>query len=319
VASCVADAETAGFDIAWLPDSQFLWRDVWTCLGAAAARTSAITVGTCVTNFETRHVSVTAAAAATLGELAPGRVVVGVGSGDSAIKTLGLRPTRVAVMEQRITQLRQLLAGEEIDFDGRLMRLRTTPPEPVPIYLAANGPRMLELAARTCDGVLMLTGFNPELIAATRARLDQARGDRGVDVCVGTVCHVTEDPSEAVQVVKPYVIGTAQTGGREALRAIGIDIDPPAVVGGIYPDMSHAEDWDAAAEAAGEWVSDDVARRYADAFCVVGSADEVADRFRRAVDAGATSFYVRHPGSYTLPDALLRAFASHVIPALRSR
>jgi 5,10-methylenetetrahydromethanopterin reductase len=89
VAASVVAAERAGFDVAWLPDSQFLWRDVWTCLGLAATQTSTITLGTCVTNFETRHVSVTAAAAATLGELAPGRAIVGVGSGDSAIKTLG--------------------------------------------------------------------------------------------------------------------------------------------------------------------------------------------------------------------------------------
>jgi 5,10-methylenetetrahydromethanopterin reductase len=317
VAASVVAAERAGFDVAWLPDSQFLWRDVWTCLGLAATRTTAITLGTCVTNFETRHVSVTAAAAATLGELAPGRAIVGVGSGDSAIKTLGLRPTRVAVMESRLAELRRLLQGDELDFDGRTMRLHTTPPEPVPIYLAANGPRMLELAARTYDGVLMLTGFQPELIAASRATIDRGREGRDVDVCVGTICHVTDDRHEAVHVVKPYVVATHQTGGRETLRAIGIDIDPPAVVGGIYPDMSHAEHWDEAADAAASWVTDEMAARYAEAYCVVGPAEQVTDRFRRAIDAGATSFYVRHPGSYTLPDSLLATFGADVIPALR--
>ena len=317
VAASVMGAERAGFDVAWLPDSQFLWRDVWTCLGLAATQTSTITLGTCVTNFETRHVSVTAAAAATLGELAPGRAIVGVGSGDSAIKTLGLRPTRVAVMESRLAELRRLLQGDELDFDGRTMRLHTTPPEPVPIYLAANGPRMLDLAARMCDGVLMLTGFRPELIAASRTTIDRGRAGREVDVCVGTICHVTDDRHEAVHVVKPYVVATHQTGGRETLRAIGIDIDPPAVVGGIYPDMSHAEDWDEAADAAASWVTDEMAARYADAYCVVGPAGQVIERFRRAIEAGATSFYVRHPGSYTLPDSLLATFGADVIPALR--
>ena len=104
-------------------------------------------------------------------------------------------------------------------------------------------------------------------------------------------------------------------GGRDTLRSIGIDIDPPAAVGGIYPDMSHAEDWDAAADAAEEWVSDDLALRYAEAFCLVGSADYCIDRLRRARDAGATSFYIRHFESYTLPSALIDAFGSSIIPA----
>ena len=89
------------------------------------------------------------------------------------------------------------------------------------------------------------------------------------------------------------------------------------MVGGIYPDMSHAEDWDVAADAAASWVTDDMAARYAEAYCVVGPPDQVTERFRGAIEAGATSFYVRHPGSYTLPESLLATFGADVIPALR--
>ena len=322
VATCVRDAERVGFDVAWLPDSQFLWRDVWACLALAATATETIVVGTCVTNLETRHPSVTAAAAATISEIAPGRVILGVGSGDSAIKTLGMRPTRVAVMEERIVAIEALLAGAEVTFNDRSMKLHTAPPQPVPIYLAANGPRMIELAGRRCAGALVLTGFQPEMISATRELIERSRGGRQpepFDLCVGTICHVTDDPAEAAHVVKPYVVATAQTGGRDTLKQLGIDIDPPGVVAGIYPDMSHAEDWNAAADAASEWVSDDMARLYAQAYCVVGSPDYVTNRFQAAIDAGATSFYVRHPGSYTLPTTLVEAFGSDVIPRLRSR
>ena len=321
VAACVGAAERAGFDVAWLPDSQFLWRDVWACLALAASTTESIVVGTCVTNVETRHPSVTAAAATTIAEIAPGRVILGVGSGDSAIKTLGMRPTKVATMEERIVAIGALLAGEDVSFGDRSMKLHATPPLPVPIYLAANGPRMIELAGRRCDGALVLTGFRPELITRTREQIEHGHmgRDEPFDLCVGSICHVTDDPAEAAHVVKPYVVATHQTGGKETLRAIGIDIDPPPVVAGIYPDMSHAEDWDAAATAAGEWVTDDLARLYAEHYCVVGNADDVTARFQAAVDAGATSFYVRHPGSYTLPSALLETFGNDVIPRLRAR
>ena len=117
--------------------------------------------------------------------------------------------------------------------------------------------------------------------------------------------------------MKPYVVAIAQTGGTEILRAAGIELDVPAGAGGIYPDMSHAEDWEAAVEVAGHWVSDETAARYAEAFCLVGTADACAERLRRAVEHGVRSFYIRHFGSYTLPAALLEAFGGSIIPRFR--
>jgi 5,10-methylenetetrahydromethanopterin reductase len=323
VADCARRAEAAGFDIAWLPDSQFLWRDVWATLALSATATSSIRLGTCVTNFETRHPSVTAAAAGTVDELAPSRVILGVGTGDSSVKTLGLRPTRLALMRQQIELVRTLLAGDEAAFDGRAMRLEAAPREPVPIYMAANAPKALALAGELCDGVIMLPGLEPELI---RAALEQvasgaARAGRSLDqldACVGTICHVTTDESEAARIVKPYVVAIAQTGGQEVLRAAGIDIDPPPLVGGIYPDMSHAKDWDAAADAAQEWVDDETALRYAETFCLVGTAEYCAERLEAAAAAGATSFYIRHVSSYTLPEDVLRAYGDSIIPRFQS-
>jgi 5,10-methylenetetrahydromethanopterin reductase len=312
VARCVADAEAAGFDIAWLPDSQFLWRDVWACLALAADRTERIALGPCVTNLETRHASVTAAAAVTLEELAPGRTILGIGSGDSAVKTLGLRPTRLAGMREGVETIRTLMAGDAVSFaDGRALRLHAPSAASIPVYLAANGPKALALAGEIADGVITASGIAPELVARLRGQV----GERA-EICFGTFCHITDDEREAARIVKPYVVAMAQVGGRDTLRSIGIDIDPPAVVGGIYPDMSHAEDWDEAADAAEAWVSDEMARRYADAFCLVGSAEHCRERLARAADAGARNFYIRHFSSYTLPHELLAAFGDLIIPSL---
>jgi 5,10-methylenetetrahydromethanopterin reductase len=322
VADCVRRTEEAGFDIAWIPDSQFVWRDVWATLALSAVASSSIRLGTCVTNFETRHASVTAAATGTLVELAPGRVILGVGTGDSAIKTLGLTPTRLSRMREEIALTRALLRGDLASWDGRSMRLEVVPSEPPPIYMAANAPKALALAGELCDGVILLAGLRREVLAAAlehvatgAARVGRSLSE--VDVCVGTICHVTEDEHEAARIVKPYVVASAQTGGREALRQAGIEIDPPPVIAGIYPDMAHARDWDAAADAAGEWVSDELALRYADTFCLVGPPDHCVARLEEAVATGATSFYVRHPGSYTLPEELVRAFAAEIIPRFR--
>ena len=323
VADCARRAEEAGFDIAWIPDSQFLWRDVWATLALSATATASIRLGTCVTNFETRHASVTAAACGTLDELAPGRVILGVGTGDSSIKTLGLEPTRLGRMREQIELTRALLRGEPVEFEGRRMQIEVAPGERVPIYMAANAPKALALAGELCDGVIFLAGFRPELVrgALEHVATGAARAGRtlaDLDICAGTICHVTDDEREAARVVRPYVVATAQVGGRESLRAAGIEVDPPAVVAGIYPDMSHARDWDEASAAAEGWVSDEVALRYADAFCLVGSVDETVDRLKAVAALGVTSFYIRHVSSYTLPTEILDAYGASVIPRFRA-
>jgi 5,10-methylenetetrahydromethanopterin reductase len=321
VAACVAAAEAAGFDVAWLPDSQFLWRDAWVSLALGATQTERIALGPCVTNLQTRHPSVTAAATVTLEELAPGRTILGVGTGDSSLKPLGLEPTRLAAMREGIEQIRRLTAGETVAYDGREMRLHTTLESPPPIYMAANGPRGLALAGEIADGVITVAGIAPELIQRLRQLVAEGARRAGrsvddIDLCVGTFCHITDDDREAARIVKPYVVALAQVGGRETLRSIGIDIDPPAVVGGIYPDMSHAEDWDEAADVAEEWVTDEMARRYADAFCLIGTAEQCRERIADAAEAGATNLYVRHFSSYTLPDDVLAAYGELIIPSL---
>lgn len=322
VAAFTRRAEEAGFDIAWLPDSQFLWRDVWATLALGAEATSTIKLGTCVTNFETRHPSVTAAAAGTLDELAPGRVILGIGTGDSSIKTLGLRPTSLARMRAEIAVTRALLRGEAVEFEGRAMALEAVPSEPAPIYMAANAPKALALAGELCDGVITVAGIRPEVLRGALARVEEgaARAGRShsdIDVCAGLICHVTDDPREAARIVRPYVVAMAQTGGQAALREVGIEIDPPEVVGGIYPDVSHAKDWDAASEACRAWVADEQALAFADAYCLIGPAERIASALEEAAAAGATSFYVRHVSSYTLPEEVLEAFAAEIIPRFR--
>ena len=314
-------AERAGFDIAWYPDSQFLWRDVWATLAVAALETRHIRVGSCVTTFETRHPSVTAAAARTIAEIAPGRTILGVGSGDSAIKLLDMKPTRLAEMRRNIEGVRRLLEGRPADYGGREIHLHGKVSTPVPIYMAATGPKALQLAGEIADGVIVLAGLAAPLLeqALGHVRAGAARADRSPgapDVCVGTFCHITDDPTEAARVAKPVCVGLAQIGATGALRSAGIDIDVPAVVPEVYPDMTHAEDWMHAAEVAGRWVSDEDGRRYAERFCLVGTAAECTARLREARDAGVRNFYIRGFPSYELPLDLIDTFGSEIIPAV---
>ena len=314
-------AEQAGFDIAWYPDSQFLWRDVWVTLAVAALETRSIRIGSCVTTFETRHPSVTAAAARTIAELAPGRTILGVGSGDSAIKLLGMEPTRLAGMRHNISAVRRLLDGDPATYAGREIHLHGPATGPVPVYMAATGPKALRLAGEIADGVIVLAGLSPPLLeqALDHIRGGAARAGRSfddLDICVGTFCHITDDPGEAARVTKPVCVGLAQVGATGALKLAGIEIEVPAVVPEVYPDMTHAEDWFHAAEVAGRWVSDEDGQRYAERFCLVGTAAECTDRLQQARDAGVRNFYIRGFPSYELPLDLIDVFGSDIIPAV---
>ena len=177
IAALARDAERAGLDEVWFPDSQLLWRDVFAVAAVAAGATSRVTLGTAVTNVVTRHPAVVASAARTVAELAPGRFVLGVGVGDSAVAPVGLRPTTGAELRERLAIVRGLLAGTAVDFGGTTSRLRD--PVDVPIHLAASGPRNLRLAGELADGAILLSGVAPGPLAAATARVQEGRAPPG--------------------------------------------------------------------------------------------------------------------------------------------
>jgi 5,10-methylenetetrahydromethanopterin reductase len=168
----VKAAEEAGYDRAWLVDSQMLWQDVWVYMTHALAATERIQIGVAVTNLYTRHYSVSASAAATLAQLHPGRVVLGLGRGDSAVRTLGHSQVATRKMGEVVPRLRALLAGRETDENGTPIRLRWASGETVPLMMAATGPRNLRLAGRLADIAMLQVGYNP---ASVRWAVEQVR------------------------------------------------------------------------------------------------------------------------------------------------
>ncbi|MGI9556562.1 MAG: LLM class flavin-dependent oxidoreductase [Solirubrobacterales bacterium] len=326
VASFAAQAESAGFEAAMFPDSQFLWRDVWATMSVAATATSSIALSAAVTNFETRNVAVTAAAAATVEELAPGRVRVGVGTGDSSIKTLGIPPTKLARMGEQVTLLRELLSGQSVvpdaahhEYGGRAMRIHAAGGRPIPIYMAATGPRALRVAGEIADGVIVLAGMTPALIERALGHVRsgiESSGRTAADVDVWLAAHtaVATDEHAGARLVKPLVITASQLGGAAALASVGIEVDVPPVVEGIYPDVTHAVEWEEAIAAAEEYVSDADALTFARNFTLAGPPEAIAERIEVAAELGIDGFYVLGYSSYELPTSALTAFRDVVIP-----
>ena len=301
VVAAARAAEAAGFTDVWVPDSQTLWRDPFVTLAGIAGGTRRVRIGTAVTNVVTRHPSVVAAAANTVAELAPGRFVLGVGVGNSAVEPVGLRSSTHAALRAGVAALRGGLTG-----DGTAR---------VPVHVAASGPRNLALAGEAADGAILLAGASPALVAAAVTRIRQAARDAGRDapeVTVSAFCQVTDEPERDAAQLKPVCAELARKGGGQALRSAGIDIRVPKVIPGVVPDVLHARDWDAAVRVCSAWVSDADAARFAAEFCLYGPADTIMARIADLAAAGVTGVLLQHVGSYTLPEELISGLDGHL-------
>jgi len=159
VAKVGALAEELGFDRCWLYDEGLATRDLYVALTAVALSTTRLEIGPGVTNPYTRHVSVAAAATASLYELSGGRAFMALGAGGSlTLGPLGIERTRPnAMLRDTITAMRGLLSGEETDYAGEFVtlthaQLKYANPS-IPIWFAGRGPRMLATAAELADGI----------------------------------------------------------------------------------------------------------------------------------------------------------------------
>jgi 5,10-methylenetetrahydromethanopterin reductase len=200
----VKKAEEAGYARAYLVEGQLLWRDIYVYMTHGLAATERIVFGTAVTNPRTRHFSVIASAHATLAELHPGRVVLGMGRGDNAVRTVGLKQVSTKQLREVAPKLRELMAGRAVDYDGTEIRIQWASEAigEVPVMLSASGPRTLQLAGAVADIVMIQVGVNPEAVKwavdLVRTGAEQAgRDPDDVETTLYTAMWVSDDLDEA--------------------------------------------------------------------------------------------------------------------------
>ena len=186
-------AETLGFDSVWATDSQMLYSDCYAVLALAARQTSRLRLGPGTAICGTRIPPVHAAAVATLNRLAPGRVHLGIGTGNTAMRSMGQRPMKVAEYAEYLRVLSALLRGETVDYmyngvtrpirilmhDDEYMNLEPR----IPLYVSGFGPRAMELAGQYGDGLVFAIPPRgvPVAEALGHARRGAARAGRTLD------------------------------------------------------------------------------------------------------------------------------------------
>ena len=161
-------SERAGLHSVAVADSPLISRELFVSCAECLRETKSLNVMTAVTNPLTRHPSVAASAIATLCEMAPGRILIGIATGDSAAWGAGLRPAKVSVLSDYIVALKQLLRGEVATWQGHEFSLQWDgydPSSAPPIYVACSGPRVLRMAVEVADGIIPAMGYAPQNIA----------------------------------------------------------------------------------------------------------------------------------------------------------
>jgi 5,10-methylenetetrahydromethanopterin reductase len=207
-----AHAESLGYDSVWVTDSQMLYSDCYAVLALAATQTRRLRLGPGTAICGTRIPPVHAAAVATLNRLAPGRVHLGIGTGNTAMRTMGQRPMRVADYAEYLRVLSALLRGEAVDYsydgvarpikilmhDKEYMNLEPK----IPLYVSGFGPRAMELAGRYGDGLVFAIPPRgvPVAEALAHARRGASAAGRPLDPFLN--CALTNialvEPGEAV-------------------------------------------------------------------------------------------------------------------------
>ncbi|HEU4371796.1 MAG TPA: LLM class flavin-dependent oxidoreductase [Methylomirabilota bacterium] len=332
VAAFVADAQRAealGWDAVLQPDSQLRRRDTYVLLAAAAQATEHIVLGPLLANPVNRHPTVTASSIATIDELAPGRVLLGWGVGDTAVRLAGLRPARVKELEESTRLMRALLDGGEVEV-GAARPARLPHHRPVPIWIAAGGPRTLRMAGGVADGVFIRVGTHPANFARSIAAIHAGAVEAGRDpaaVRLGAIFHTVlmDDPRRALLIGKSMAAGYYEYSPAlfEAPRFAWTGPDPEALKHAqkVWPDFHHASDLESSGR-----VVDFLPAAAADAFCLRGGPGEIVEQLVTVLGAAPTAFdhVVLHPipdpKFPTDPDRDYTArVAREVLPHLRSR
>lgn len=314
-------AEKLGYDGVWLADSQNLFRDVYCALTVVAERTTAIRIGTGVTNPVTRHPVVAAGAIGSLRELAGDRLFLGIGTGETAVQSVGRQSASLKTMEAAITVTRAMLAGEEVTHEGTAMRMPWTDAAlgEVPIVMASTGPRSLELAGRIADGVYLKIGVHPDLLAYAREHvtIGARSADRSLDdfhTYAMVPVAVDDDPAVARRAVAGFSVAIA----RAVMAGVPAERVPPEISNA----MTELDELSAGARARQgylKWLSDPdyldaIPGSIIESFAISGPADIVRERIEALSGLGVDGVVAPLVNADPWPQLL--AIGERVLPNL---
>ena len=307
-------AEGQGFEYAWTYDSHILWQESYATLALAADKTQRIKLGHFVTNPGIRDPTITASWYATMQDISNGRMVMGIGRGDSSRRVVGLQPVKVAEFERRCQMIKDLMNGRSVEWNGKELKLEWARTEQeIPMWIAGYGPKALAVAGRVADGVIIQLA-DPQIIQwimdTARSAAEEAGRDPSELKCiVGAPSQITDDIAAAREQVR-WFPAMVSNHVMDLIERYGWDSEIPAALTDyvkarkFYDYKEHSR----VGARHGEFVTDEICDR----FCVLGNAEQATKKLKELECVGVDQFNVylmTHSQEETL-----EAYGKEIIP-----
>jgi probable F420-dependent oxidoreductase len=308
-------AERHGFEYAWTYDSHILWQESYATLPLAAARTSKIKLGHFVTNPGIRDPTVTASWYATMQDLSNGRMVMGIGRGDSSRRVVGLKPVRVAEFEARSAMIKDLMNGRKVDWNEKELELAWVKKElpEIPMWIAGYGPKALAVAGRVGDGVIIQLA-DPVIIqwimdTARKAAEEAGRDPSELKCIVGAPSHISDDLADAREQVR-WFPAMVSNHVMDLIEKYGWDSEIPEALTDFVKARKFYDykDHSRVGAAHGEFVTDEICDR----FCVLGNVEQATEKLKELESVGVDQFNI-----YLMThnqEETLAAYGDNIIP-----
>jgi probable F420-dependent oxidoreductase len=312
-------AESHGFEHGWTYDSHVLWQESFPLLTLAAEATTTMKLGHCVTNPGTREPTVLASGYATLHDISDGRMVMGIGRGDSARRYIGQQPVKIAEFERSLAMIREFMNGREVNWNEKDLQLKWVRPElpQIPMCVAGYGPKALAVAGRVGDGVIIQLA-DPQIVTwimdtARKAAEEAGRDPAALKCIVSAPSHISDDIAAARDQVRwfPAMVSNHVI---ELVERYGFDSEIPQALTD-YVKTRKFYDYDDHSRVGakhGEFVTDEICDR----FCVLGTPEQATAKLREleAVGVDQLNIYLMTEGQ----EEVLKAYGDDIIPTFKA-
>ena len=306
-------AEQLGFEAIFFADSHMNNVDPYQALAICAASTTKIRLSTAVTNMVYRDPTITANSFATLNEISAGRAIIGLGTGDGPVYSLGRTATKLAEFEKGLSTIRDLLHDRGIEVPqskeraGGNVKLKAGR-RAVPIYISAEGPKTLRVAGRTCDGVILGTGFDKAVTDWARQRIAEGTRDAGrkleeIDIMPAGMIVVDDDGDHARKRVRARMANRAHHNFRFTMETV-----PEGEAAGVKHFMDNFDISKPIEERVDpSFITDYLLER----FTIAGTPRECIDKVKRLEADGIKRILLTPPNA--IYDQVMNAWGQRVI------
>ena len=313
-------AEQEGFEYGWTYDSHVLWQESMPVMALVADQTAKIKLGHMVTNPAIRDPTVLASAYATLQDISNGRMIMGVGRGDSSVRYVGRKPMKVADFEEALQMVKPFMNGREVTWNDKQLQLKWVRQElpEIEMHVAGYGPKALAVAGRQGDGVIIQLA-DPDIIkwimdTARKAAEEAGRDPAALKCIVSAPSHISDDLAAARDQVR-WFPAMVSNHVQDLIDRYGTD---GSVVPKALTDFVEARkfydynDHSRVGAAHGEFVTDEICDR----FCVLGTPEQAIAKLQELESIGVDQFniYLMTHGQ----EETLKAYGDDIIPQFSS-